>query len=154
MIFQRVKSEGLAHNSYLVGAGSGLAVIDPRRDVDVYLALAAQYEAPIKYILETHRNEDYLIGSRQLAAATGAPIFHGVRPDWGYGEALKEGQEFSLGRLKLTALPTPGHTPESMSYVLEDTRAGHSPVMVFSGDALFVGDSGRVDLAGPDQAER
>jgi hydroxyacylglutathione hydrolase len=154
MIFQRIKSEGLAHNSYFVGSGSGAVVIDPRRDVDIYLKLAAEHETPVRYILETHRNEDYVSGSLQLASETGAAIFHGEGLEWGYGELLEDGQEFAVGRLKLTAIKTPGHTDESMSYVLEDTRSGHSPVMLFSGDTLFVGDCGRVDLYGPSEVKR
>jgi hydroxyacylglutathione hydrolase len=154
MIFERVKSPGLAHNSYFIGSGSSAAVIDPRRDSQVYQELASKHEMRIKYILETHRNEDYVIGSLQLAHETGAAIYHGMGLDWSYGENIKEGQEFNLGKLRLTALQTPGHSDESLSYVLRDLRSGTSPVMLFSGDALFVGDTGRVDLKGNSETER
>lgn len=154
MIFERIKSAGLAHNSYFVGSGSTAVVIDPRRDAQIYLDLALRHGLKIKYILETHRNEDYIIGSTGLARNTGASIFHGSWLEWGYGEALKDGQEFQAGRLNLTAIHTPGHTDESMSYILTDTGTGKSPVMVFTGDTLFVGDTGRVDLYGLGETPR
>jgi hypothetical protein len=84
LIFVKVKSEGLAHNSYLIGAGGEAAVIDPRRDCDVYADLSRQYNLEITRIFETHRNEDYVIGSGELAKITGAEIFHGASLDFGY----------------------------------------------------------------------
>ncbi len=154
MIFERIKSTGLAHNSYFIGSGSSAAVIDPRRDVQVYLDLAFQHGLNIKYILETHRNEDYVIGSLELAGVTDASIYHGSWLDWKYGEDLKDGKEFQIGRLTLAAIHTPGHTDESMSYFLTDQSTGKSPVMVFAGDTLFVGDTGRVDLYGLGETPR
>jgi hydroxyacylglutathione hydrolase len=154
MIFQRIKSEGLAHNSYFLGSGSAAAVIDPRRDVQVYLDIARQNQMKILYILETHRNEDYVIGSLDLAEASGAKIYHGQGLDWKYGAVVRDGQEFALGKLTLTAVSTPGHTNESMSYVVRDLKTGGAPVMVFSGDSLFIGDTGRVDLYGLAQIQR
>lgn len=154
MIFQRIKSEGLAHNSYFIGSGSAAAVIDPRRDSQVYLDTALQHGMKIKYILETHRNEDYLIGSRQLAKDIAAEIYHGPGLDWKYGEVLGDGQELQLGRSKISAMHTPGHTNESLSYFLTDLDSGSAPIMVFSGDTLFVGDTGRVDLYGQNEVPR
>lgn len=153
MIFERIKSQGLAHNSYFIGSEDTAAVIDPRRDCDVYLDLAQQKEVIIKYIFETHRNEDYVIGSNELSSFTGAAIFHGPGLNWGYGTTLHDGAIFHIGGLKLTALHTPGHTDESISYVLADQSLG-ADVMVFTGDALFVGDVGRTDLYGPAEAPR
>lgn len=154
MIFERIKSEGVAHNSYLIGSGSDAAVIDPRRDCRIYIDLARQHGLRIRYIFETHRNEDYLIGSIELNSFSGAEIYHGPGLDWKYGNTLADGQEFQIGNLKLTALHTPGHTDESMSYALADLSSGEATVMVFSGDALFVNDVGRTDLYGPEQASR
>jgi hydroxyacylglutathione hydrolase len=148
MIFERIKSEGLAHNSYFIGSGSSAAVIDPRRDTQVYLDLAVRHGMKIRYILETHRNEDYVIGSLKLADDTQADVYHGPWLDWKYGNTLKDGQEFRLGKLNLMAIHTPGHTDESMSYILTDLGSGKAPVMAFTGDALFTGDTGRVDLYG------
>ena len=148
MIFERIKSEGIAHNSYFLGSGGSAAVIDPRRDVQIYLDLARENDLTIKYIFETHRNEDYVIGSLELAAPTGAAIYHGPWLDFKYGHILKDGQEFSLGKLKLSALHTPGHTDDSMSYVITDLSTGSHPAMVFTGDALFVNETGRIDFGG------
>jgi hydroxyacylglutathione hydrolase len=154
MIFQRIKSSGLAHNSYFIGSEDAAAVIDPRRDCDVYLDLARQEEVSIKYIFETHRNEDFVIGSAELSNQTGAEIFHGPSLEWKYGTTLRDGDAFQIGNLRLTALHTPGHTDESMSYALADLETGEEPVMVFTGDTLFVGDVGRTDLYGSDEAPR
>jgi hydroxyacylglutathione hydrolase len=154
MIFERVKSEGLAHISYLLGSKKEAIVIDPRRDCQIYIDLARKDEMKIQHIFETHRNEDYVIGSRELAHVTGATIYHGPGLPFKYGETLKDGQDFFFGRLKLTALHTPGHTDESMSYALVDPRVNDRPIMVFTGDALFVGEVGRTDLYGSEKAPR
>ena len=124
MIFERVRSEGLAHISYFVGSGHEAAVIDPRRDCQVYLNLAKRKRLKIKHIFETHRNEDYAIGSVELAHLTSAKVYHGPGLDFKYGETLKDGQEFHIDTLKLTAIHTPGHTDESTSYALADPAAG------------------------------
>jgi hydroxyacylglutathione hydrolase len=154
MIVERIKSERLAHNSYFIGSADTAAVIDPRRDCDVYIDLAQREEVSIKYIFETHRNEDYVVGSTELSHLTGAEIFHGPGLNWGYGTTLSDGDIFHVGDLKLTAVHTPGHTDESMSYALADRSSSEDPVMVFTGDALFVGDVGRTDLYGPEAAPR
>ena len=154
MIIERFKSEGIAHNSYLVGSGSSALVIDPRRDCRIYAGRARTRGMKIKYILETHRNEDYVIGSLPLATLTGGQIFHGPRPDWRYGKILEDSQEFRLGAVAITALYTPGHTDDSVSYVLTDLSTGKTPVAVFCGDALFVQETGRVDFSGPAETPR
>jgi hydroxyacylglutathione hydrolase len=154
VIFERVKAEGIAHNSYFIGSGSDAAVIDPRRDCQVYIDLAQQKGLRIKHIFETHRNEDYVIGSIELHHLTGAEIHHGSGLDWKYGNTLRDGQEFHIGRLRLAAIHTPGHTDESMSYALADLPSGKATVMVFTGDALFIDDVGRIDLYGPEEAPR
>ncbi len=154
LIFERIKSEGLAHTSYFLGSDSEAIVVDPRRDCQIYIDLARREEMNIKYIFETHRNEDYVIGSRELAYFTGAKIFHGSGLDFKYGETLMDGQDFDVGRMRLTAIHTPGHTDESVSYALIDATLNDAPIMVFTGDALFVGDVGRTDLYGPDEAPR
>ena len=154
MIFERIRSEGLAHISYLIGSSEEAAVIDPRRDCQVYLNLSKRKDLKIKYIFETHRNEDYAIGSVELANLTSAKIYHGPGLDFKYGETLRDGQELHLDALKLTAIHTPGHTDESMSYALADPTTGEDTVMVFTGDTLFVGDVGRTDLYGAKEAPR
>ena len=148
MLFKRIESEGLAHYSYLIGDRNEAVVIDPRRDCDVYVDEITRPGYDLKYILETHRNEDYVVGSVELAAETGAEIWHAEAPmDYGYGNPVEDGQLWSIGRLKIEALHTPGHTAGHMSYLLYDF--GGSPWVLFSGDTLFAGDVGRVDLLGP-----
>lgn len=150
MFFKRYISEGLAHYSYLIADQGQAVVIDPRRDIDVYLDDAASAGCQITCVLETHRNEDYLVGSCEIEAAAGAEVFH-ADSQWAYqyGSPAGDGQEFHVGRLKILAMHTPGHTPGSMSYVLNDPDG--NPWMVFSGDVLFSGDAGRVDLLGEDR---
>ncbi len=152
MFLEKVHSAGLAHVSYLIGSGGAAAVVDPRLDGEVYVEMAAQRGARITHIFETHRNEDYIIGSRPLAGATGAEVFHGRALDFSYGTSVRENDSFALGNLDLTVLETPGHTYESISIVARDTAYGQTPVAVFTGDALFIGDAGRTDFF-PDRKE-
>lgn len=152
MFLKKIKSEGLAHLSYILGDGGRAAVIDPRRDCGIYQEIADREGCRIAGIFETHRNEDYVTGSVELARRTGATIRHGAALPFAYGEAVKEGDEFSLGDLTLKVLETPGHTDESISIVLYERGAGDTPVAVFSGDALFIGDTGRTDFF-PDRRE-
>ncbi len=152
MLFERVESEGLAHYSYIVGDGNEAVVIDPRRDCEVYQRMAEREGMRIVTILETHRNEDYVIGSVELAARSGAEVFHADgHLDYRYGDAVEDGMRWKVGRLEIEAISTPGHTLGSMSYLLQD--AGGEPWIVFTGDALFAGDLGRVDFMGMDRAE-
>ncbi len=146
MFVEKIKSEGLAHLSYILGSGKAAAVIDPRRDVDIYLRKASGEGADIKYIFETHRNEDYVAGSLELASRTGAEIFHGRALDFDYGKPVSEGDSFTLGTAELSVIETPGHTYESISLALYDRETGGGAAGVFTGDALFVGDVGRTDF--------
>jgi len=150
MLFERIVSRGLAHFSYLFGDKNEAIVIDPRRDCEIYVkeALAG---LRIAHILETHRNEDYVVGSTRLAHLTGASIWHADSQwDFRYGTPAQPGQRWRAGRLEVEAIATPGHTPGSMSYLLRDPAG--LPWMVFCGDALFAGDVGRTDLMGRDRA--
>ena len=153
MIIKRITSPGIAHHSYFVGAVDYAAVIDPRRDCDIYLDLAKQHNLKIKYILETHRNEDYVIGSLELGRLTGAEIYHGPGINWGYGNTLIDGDSVEFDNINLSCIHTPGHTDESMSYALKDLDFG-ARVVLFTGDTLFVGDVGRVDLKGESEISR
>jgi hydroxyacylglutathione hydrolase len=154
MILEKVRSEGIAHLSYFVGSENEAIVIDPRRDCRVYIDIAQREGMRIGTVLETHRNEDYVIGSLELAHFTGAKIYHGPGLTFQYGETLKNDEEIRFGEMKMTAIHTPGHTDESLSYALTDRDAGKKPIAVFTGDTLFVGDVGRVDLYGPTEAPR
>jgi len=152
MLFERIESEGLAHYSYLVGDGKEALVIDPRRDCQVYVDKESKSGFRIKHILETHRNEDYVIGSPELASRTEAQVWHAdAQMEYQYGQPVEDGQTWQVGRLKVKAIHTPGHTPGSMSYLLHDTDG--APWVIFTGDALFAGDVGRTDLLGMDRLE-
>jgi hydroxyacylglutathione hydrolase len=148
MLIQTVKSEIVSHLSYIIGSNNEVAVIDPRRDCEIYLEIANNWGAKINYIFETHRNEDYVTGSLELAKITGATIFHGPGLPWKFGRTLKDNQEIRIGSIKIRSLHTPGHSPESTSYVVYDLESGEEPVIVFTGDTLFVGDVGRTDFLG------
>jgi hydroxyacylglutathione hydrolase len=153
MFFQRLKTPGLGHNSYVLGCGKGLAVvIDPRRDVDEYLRLARENDLSIVYILETHRQEDFEFGSATLAEMTGAKIVSGSHELFGHTDIkLKDGAELEVGTTRIVALETPGHTPESVTYAVYVKDAGEKCWGAFTGDALFVGDTGRTDLPDPEK---
>ena len=146
MFVQKIKSEGISHLSYILGDGAEAVVIDPRRDCAVYTEIAAREGAAITHIFETHRNEDYVIGSRDLARRTGATIHHGSALDFEFGQPASEGDLFHVGGISIEVLETPGHTDESLSFVIRDREFGDTPVGVFTGDALFIGDVGRTDF--------
>ena len=152
MFMETIYTPGVAHLSYILGDGGQAAVIDPRRDTTIYLEIARRHGANITHVFETHRNEDYVIGSLDLAARSGAVIHHGSQLDFRYGAPVNEGDEFQLGDGKLSVLHTPGHTLESISIVYRDLAFSDDPLGVFTGDALFIGDVGRTDFF-PDRAE-
>lgn len=153
MFFQHVYDKSLAQGSYIVGcqvAGEAI-VIDAQRDVDVYLEIAKENNLTITHIAETHIHADYLSGSRELAAITGAKMYLSDEggEDWQYEfdhVGLKDGDVIKVGNLSLEVMHTPGHTPESISFLLTDHPATDEPVMIFTGDFVFVGDVGRPDL--------
>lgn len=148
MIFQRLKTPGLGHNAYLIGCGDGQAVVvDPRRDVDEYIRLARENDLSIAYVLETHRQEDFEFGSRELARLTGAEVVGLDHELFGaIDRRLADGEELKVGSTRFVALSTPGHTPESTSYACYASDSGEACWAVFTGDTLFVGDTGRTDL--------
>jgi hydroxyacylglutathione hydrolase len=143
-----VKSEGIAHNSYFLADGNEAAVIDPRRDCQIYTHLAQKECAKIRYILETHRNEDYVIGSFELQNMTDAEICHSNALPFKYGDQnLTDGDTLTIGNLKIKALYTPGHTNESLCYAINRSNQREA-LMAFTGDTLFAGSVGRTDLYG------
>ena len=153
MYFQHVYDKTLAQASYFIGCQKAgvAAVIDPKRDVDTYLEIAKQNNMQITHIFETHIHADFLSGARELAAVTGAKMYLSDEggEGWQYEfahEGLKHGHQLMVGNLKIEVLHTPGHTPESISFLLTDTPASSEPVMLFTGDFVFVGDIGRPDL--------
>jgi len=154
LIIERVESEGLAHFSYFVGSKSSAIVIDPRRDCEMYMDLAQEHGMSITHIFETHRNEDYVTGSLELRERTGAKILHGPGSERRYGEALNGHERIRIEDFEIEALLTPGHTLDHVCYALRDEQSGKEPIIVFTGDALFVGDVGRTDLLGDGKRER
>jgi len=153
MYFQHVYDKSLAQGSYFIGCQKcGVAiVIDPKRDVDTYRHIASQNHMKITHIAETHIHADFLSGSRELAALTGAQMYLSDEggPDWQYEfphVGLRDGDSFEVGNLRFDVIHTPGHTPESISFLLTDKPASDKPVMLFTGDFVFVGDIGRPDL--------
>ena len=159
MVFETVFTEGVAHLSYLIGdkATGKAAVIDPRRDVEVYIELARKNKLLITHVLETHIHADFVSGTRELVDRTGtAKVVLSVEGGAKYGfecEKLKDGDKIDLGRVILTAKHTPGHTPEHMSFLAAEGNRPETPFAVFSGDTLFADSVGRPDLLGDDQAE-
>jgi hydroxyacylglutathione hydrolase len=150
MFFQRIKTPGIAHVAYVVGDCGEAAVVDPRRDVDEYLKAASREDLTIKYVIETHRQEDFVMGSAELAKITGARIINGRHSLFGHGDIrLGDGEEISFGNMRLRALHTPGHTPESMCYALFIADAPERAWGIFTGDTLFIGETGRTDLPDP-----
>ena len=153
MLFKHIYSSDLAQGSYLIGcqATGEAVVVDPRRDVQVYLNEAAANNLNIVAVTETHIHADYLSGSRELAAATGAALYLSDEgdADWKYGfgdHKLSEGDIISLGNVTLRAVHTPGHTPEHLSFLVTDGATASEPGYYLTGDFVFVGDVGRPDL--------
>ncbi len=145
MNVQQLYTSCLSEAAYFISQNGEAAVIDPLRDIDAYLKMAEEQGATIKYIFETHFHADFVSGHLELAKATGAPIVYGPQTEAGFDfRKAEDGEEFSIGGLKLKVMHTPGHTLESTCYLLHD-EAG-KPYCVFTGDTLFVGDVGRPDL--------
>ena len=164
MLFRLIYDDMLAEAAYLIGCQkTGEAIIvDPERDIDRYMELAAEQGLRITAIAETHIHADFLSGARQLAEATGARLYLSGQggPQWQYGwlhgrsdggeydhVLLNDGDCFSVGNINFQAMHTPGHTPEHLCYLVQDGGGGHDdPMGLLSGDFVFVGDLGRPDL--------
>jgi glyoxylase-like metal-dependent hydrolase (beta-lactamase superfamily II)/rhodanese-related sulfurtransferase len=145
MYIEQLYTNCLAEAAYYIESDGEAAIVDPLRETEPYLALAEKRKAKIKYVFETHFHADFVSGHIDLAKQAGASIVFGpmANPDYQVINA-RDGQEFSIGKLKLKVLHTPGHTPESSCFLLYDEQG--KPYSVFTGDTLFVGDVGRPDL--------
>lgn len=149
MLIKQLYTGCLSEAAYFIESDGEAAVIDPLRDIDVYLELAKQQKATIKYIFETHFHADFVSGHLDLHKATGAPIVYGPATETNFPIHLaKDGESFRLGKVSIEVLHTPGHTLESTCYLLKDEHG--RPHAVFTGDTLFVGDVGRPDLSSGD----
>lgn len=157
MLFERFETEGLAHYSYAVGCPEAgrTAIVDPRRDLDIYFEFADRHQVKISHVLETHIHADYASGALELARRTGAELLvSGYDQDEDYQvrfpcRRLFQGEAVQIGSVRLEVLHTPGHTPEHLGFVVYDlARSEKIPQLLLSGDLLFVGSVGRPDLLG------
>lgn len=155
MLIRQFRIPGLGHLSTLIAddAAGVAAVVDPRRDVDIYLAAAREAGVRITHVVETHLHNDYVSGGRELADLTGARQVIGAGAALAYEhEPLRDGATFDVGVLRFTTRDTPGHTPEHVAYDVADTSRGSDPALLLSGGSLLVGAVGRTDLLGADHA--
>ena len=143
-----VRSEGIAALSYIVTTKDKAMVVDPRRDALVYHVMAKDLNCKITHIFETHRNEDYVTGSLELQSYyPSAKICHSKATKFGFGNIdLEDGEEFKIGSIKVTCRNTPGHTDDSMCYLVTEASTSPSQAAMFTGDTLFVNEVGRTDL--------
>lgn len=145
MIVEQLYTGCLSEAAYFIASDGEAAIVDPLRDVDVYIQKAAELGVKIKYIFETHFHADFVSGHLELSKKTGAPIVYGPETNAKFDfHKATDGEEFSIGKLKLKVLHTPGHTLESTCYLLHNEEG--KQYCVFTGDTLFVGDVGRPDL--------
>lgn len=146
MFVQQLYTGCLSEAAYFIESNGEAAVVDPLRDIDVYLHLAEERKATIKYIFETHFHADFVSGHLDLAKATGATIVYGPHTETSFPvQVARDGECFAVGALTVKVLHTPGHTLESSCYLLKDESG--KDYCVFTGDTVFVGDVGRPDLA-------
>jgi hydroxyacylglutathione hydrolase len=150
MVLKQFYLACLAHASYVIGdeTTGTAAVVDPQRDTDQYIAFASEHELQIKHVFLTHLHADFIAGHLELRDRVGAKIYLGAAAKAAYAFiSLHDGEIVEFGRVRLKALETPGHTPESISIVVYDLAASDTlPQAVLTGDTLFIGDVGRPDL--------
>src|SRR5262249_5806144 len=148
MYFEQFYLGCLAHASYMLGSKGEAAVVDPQRDVDIYLKAADEQGLKIRHIFETHLHADFVSGHVELASRTGATIHIGANAGAAFPHHdLHDGTEVQMGKVRITALETPGHTPEGMCLLVTDEEKSSGPWAVLTGDTLFIGDVGRPDLS-------
>ena len=157
MFFKRFYDDNLAQASYMIACEKTreAIIVDPNPDVSQYTRAAGAQRARITHVTETHVHADFVSGARALAEATGATLHLSAEgdKDWGYTSAamekanpLRDGSEITIGRVRLRAVHTPGHTPEHLLFLVSDLERGENPVGALTGDFVFVGDVGRPDL--------
>ena len=148
MHFEQFYLGCLAHASYMLASQGEAIVVDPQRDVDIYLKAAEERQVKIRHIFETHLHADFVSGHKELAARTGAKIYIGANADAKFPHvAVRDGFELRVGNALLKVLDTPGHTLESICLVITDEEKSPNPWAVLTGDTLFLGDVGRPDLS-------
>lgn len=148
MYFEQFYLGCLAHASYMLASEGEAVVVDPQRDVDLYMKAAADHGVTIRHIFETHLHADFVSGHRELAARTGARIYMGAQAGATFPHVdVTDGFELKFGKVSIRVLETPGHTPESICLVVTDEEKSAAPWAVLTGDTLFIGDVGRPDLS-------
>ena len=148
MYFEQFYLGCLAHASYLFGSEGEAVVVDPQRDIEIYLDAAHRQQLQVRHIFETHLHADFVSGHNELAARTGATIYMGKAAAATFPHvAVGDGFELRVGKLRIDVLETPGHTPESICLVLTDAENSPAPWATLTGDTLFIGDVGRPDLS-------
>ena len=148
MHFEQFYLGCLAHASYMLASQGEAIVVDPQRDVDIYLKAAEERQVKIRHIFETHLHADFVSGHKELAARTGAKIYIGANAEAKFPHvAVRDGFELRVGNALLKVLDTPGHTLESICLVITDEEKSPNPWAVLTGDTLFLGDVGRPDLS-------
>jgi len=148
MYFEQFYLGCLAHASYMLVSEGEAIVVDPQRDVEIYLEAAQKQNVKIRYIFETHLHADFVSGHKELAARTGATIYIGKAAGATFAHVpIEDGLQLQVGKIRIDAFETPGHTPESISLVVTDEERSQCPWAVLTGDTLFIGDVGRPDLS-------
>ena len=148
MYFDQFYLGCLAHASYMLASEGEAVVVDPQRDVDLYVKAAAEHGVSIRHIFETHLHADFVSGHKELASRTGATIYMGAQAGATFPHVpVSDGFELKFGKALIRVLETPGHTPESICLVVTDSEKTAAPWAVLTGDTLFIGDVGRPDLS-------
>ena len=148
MYFEQFYLGCLAHASYMLASEGEAVVVDPQRDVEMYLKAASDHGVTIRHIFETHLHADFVSGHKELAARTGAKIYMGSQAGATFPHVpLSDGFTLRFGNASIRILETPGHTPESICLVVTDPEKSSGPWAVLTGDTLFIGDVGRPDLS-------
>ena len=146
MKVEQIYTKCLSQGSYYIESNNEVAIIDPLREVDVYISKAKTSNSKIKYIFETHIHADFISGHLNLAKKSGAEIVYGPKAETSFENIVaKDYQEFKIGDITIVAIHTPGHTIESTTYLLKDSSGKDHAI--FTGDTLFLGDVGRPDLS-------
>ncbi len=148
MYFEQFYLGCLAHASYMLASEGEAIVVDPQRDVEIYLEAAQKQNVKIRHIFETHLHADFVSGHKELAARTGATIYMGIAAEATFAHVpIEDGFQLQVGKIRIDAFETPGHTPESISLVVTNEEQSQTPWAVLTGDTLFIGDVGRPDLS-------
>ncbi|HTW57678.1 MAG TPA: rhodanese-like domain-containing protein [Terriglobales bacterium] len=148
MYFEQFYLGCLAHASYMLASEDEAVVVDPQRDVELYLNAAAEHGVAIRHIFETHLHADFVSGHKELAARTGAKIYMGAQAGAKFAHVpVSDGFKLKFGKAAIRVIETPGHTPESICLIVTDYEKSSSPWAVLTGDTLFIGDVGRPDLS-------